>query len=188
MATQKQNGKRFVAIVGSVVSGRSGDGWHVQANAYQTRVSDLIAWSASLGKPGNVENARIRGLELTADAMLGQWQLRGQLGWMEARNLDNGKALARRPQRSARLDLDRDVGNWGFGLSGIAEADRWDDVANTLRVGGYGTVDARVTWRFAQDWTLQANVVNLFDRRYETSAWYAQPGREYLLSLRWQPQ
>ena len=27
MATQKQNGKRFVAIVGSVVSGRSGDGW-----------------------------------------------------------------------------------------------------------------------------------------------------------------
>ncbi len=167
---------------------RRGNDWHVQANAYQTRVSDLIAWSASLGKPGNVENARIRGLELTADAMLGQWQLRGQLGWMEARNLDNGKALARRPQRSARLDLDRDVGNWGFGLSGIAEADRWDDVANTLRVGGYGTVDARVTWRFAQDWTLQANVVNLFDRRYETSAWYAQPGREYLLSLRWQPQ
>lgn len=167
---------------------RRGNDWHVQANAYQTRVRDLIAWSASLGKPGNVENARIRGLELTADAMLGQWQLRGQLGWMEARNLDNGKALARRPQRSARLDLDRDVGNWGFGLSGIAEADRWDDVANTLRVGGYGTVDARVTWRFAQDWTLQANVVNLFDRRYETSAWYAQPGREYLLSLRWQPQ
>ncbi|TXH14556.1 MAG: TonB-dependent receptor, partial [Gammaproteobacteria bacterium] len=167
---------------------RRGNDWHVQANAYQTRVSDLIAWSASLGKPGNVENARIRGLELTADAMLGQWQLRGQLGWMEARNLDNGKALARRPQRSARLDLDRDVGNWGFGLSGIAEADRWDDVANTLRVGGYGTVDARVTWRFAPDWTLQANVVNLFDRRYETSAWYAQPGREYLLSLRWQPQ
>ncbi len=167
---------------------RRGNDWHVQANAYQTRVRDLIAWSASLGKPGNVENARIRGLELTADAMLGQWQLRGQLGWMEARNLDNGKALARRPQRSARLDLDRDVGNWGFGLSGIAEADRWDDVANTLRVGGYGTVDARVTWRFAPDWTLQANVVNLFDRRYETSAWYAQPGREYLLSLRWQPQ
>ena len=82
---------------------------------------------------------------------------------------------------------DRDVGAWGFGVSGIAEAARWDDVANTLRVGGYGTVDARVSWRFAPGWTLQANVVNAFDRDYQTSAWYAQPGREWALSLRWQP-
>ena len=69
----------------------------------------------------------------------------------------------------------------------IAEAARWDDVANTLRVGGYGTVDARVSWRFAADWTLQANLVNAFDRDYATSAWYRQPGREFALSLRWQP-
>ena len=72
-------------------------------------------------------------------------------------------------------------------VSGIAEAARWDDVANTLRVGGYGTVDARVSWRFAPGWTLQANLVNAFDRDYQTSAWYAQPGREWALSLRWQP-
>ena len=60
-------------------------------------------------------------------------------------------------------------------------------IANTLRVGGYGTVDARVSWRFAPAWTLQANLVNAFDRDYATSAWYAQPGRELALSLRWQP-
>lgn len=33
----------------------------------------------------------------------------------------------------------------------------------------------------------QANMVNLFDKRYETSAWYPQPGREFMVSLRWQP-
>ncbi len=166
---------------------RGGDGWHVQANAYQTRVRDLVAYDAALGMPGNVEDARIRGLELTGAATLGDWQLHGQLGWLDARNLDIGKRLARRPQRSARLDLDRDVGAWGFGVSGIAEAARWDDVANTQRVGGYATLDARVSWRVAAGWTLQANVVNLFDKRYETSAWYPQPGREFVVSLRWQP-
>ncbi len=171
---------------------RSGDGWQLQASAYRTRIDDLIAWDASIGRPGNVEQARIRGLELTASVALGGWDLRGQLGWLDARNASAGfnhdKRLARRPTRSARLDLDREFGNWGFGLSGIGEAARWDDVGNSLRVGGYATLDGRVSWRFAREWTLQANVVNLFDKRYETSAWYVQPGREYALSLRWQPE
>ena len=165
--------------------------WSVQANAYQTRVDDLIAYDSRLFAPNNVEQARIRGIELVATAQLAGWELRGQVGTLDARNLSSGpnqgKRLARRPQRSARLDLDREVGAWGFGISGIAEAARWDDVANTLRVGGYGTVDARVSWRFAADWTLQANLVNAFDRDYATSAWYRQPGREVALSLRWQP-
>lgn len=167
---------------------RSGDGWHMQANAYQTRVHDLIAYDAARGMPGNVEDARIRGLELTGTATLAEWTLRGQLGWLDARNLDSHKRLARRPQRSTRLDLDRDVGAWGFGVSAIAEAARWDDTANALRVGGYATLDARVSWHVASAWTLQAAVVNALDKRYQTSAWYPQPGREITLSLRWQPQ
>jgi vitamin B12 transporter len=170
---------------------RSGDGWHVQANAYQTNVDDLIAWSSTDFMPVNIDEARIRGVELVATAQLAGWDIRGQIGTLDARNLsagtNHGKRLARRPQRSARIDLDRDIGDWGFGISGIAEAARWDDVANSLRVGGYGTVDARVSWRFAPAWTLQANLVNAFDRDYQTSAWYAQPGREFALSLRWQP-
>lgn len=171
--------------------GQQGDRWHWQANAYQTSIDNLIAYDASKGKPGNVELARIRGLELTANVRLGEWDMRGQLGWLQARNLssgfNHGKQLARRPTRSARLDLDREIGDWGFGISGIAEAACWDDVANSLRVGGYGTMDGRVSWRFSPGWTLQANVVNAFNKTYQTSAWYAQPGREYTLSLRWQP-
>ena len=172
--------------------GQHGNAWRWQAHAYETHVDNLIAYDASKGKPGNVELARIRGLELTGNARLGEWEVQAQLGWLQARNLSNGflhgKQLARRPTRSARLDLDRNIGDWGFGLSGIAEAARWDDVANSLRVGGYSTLDGRVSWRFAPGWTLQANLVNAFNKHYQTSAWYAQPGREYTLSLRWQPQ
>ncbi len=169
---------------------RSGANWHLQANAYQTRIRDLIAYDAALGKPANIDSARIRGLELTGDAQWGAWSARGQLGWLQTRNespgSQHGKQLPRRAPRSARLDLDREAGAWGFGLSGIAQAARWDDVANTLRVGGYTTLDARLTRRLARGWTLQANVTNALDKRYQTSAYYPQPGREYTLSLRWQ--
>ena len=170
---------------------RSGEGWHVQANAYVTRIHDLIAWDSSLNAPGNVDAARIRGLELTGQLHLGAWTASGQIGWLDARNTSagflHGLRLARRPRHSARLDLDRAIGDWRVGITVIGESSRWDDVANTLRVGGYGTLDARVQWRFAPGWTLQANVDNAFDKRYETSAWYNQPGRTFALSLRWQP-
>ena len=134
--------------------------------------------------PNNIERARIRGVELTGDVRLGEWDLHGQVSTLNARNLsagfNHGKRLPRRPSSSARLDLDRQFGAWGFGFSGIAEAARWDDAGNNL--------DARVSWQFANDWTLQANLVNAFDRNYETSAFYLQPGREVSLSLRWQPK
>ena len=171
--------------------GQRGDSWHWQVNAYQTTIDDLIAYDGALFMPNNIERARIRGVELTGDIRLGAWDLHGQVSSLNARNLstgfNHGKRLARRPSSSARLDLDRQFGAWGFGVSGIAEAARWDNVGNTLRVGGYATADARASWRFAKEWTLQANLVNAFGRNYETSAYYLQPGREVALSLRWQP-
>ena len=172
--------------------GHDGGGWQWQLNAYQTRIDDLIVYDTAIFAANNIEQARIRGVELSASARLGEWDVRGTLGTLDARNLsigaNHGKRLPRRPQRSARLDLDREFGDFGFGLSGILEAARWDDVANSLRVGGYGTLDARVSWRFARDWTLQATLVNAFDKTYETSAYYNQPGREFGLGLRWQPK
>ncbi len=171
--------------------GQRVDGWHWQLGAYQTRIDDLITYDTTIFAANNIEQARIRGVELTGGATFGAWSLRGQVGRLDARNLsvgrNNGKRLPRRPTQSARIDLDHDAGAFGFGISGITEGERWDNVANTLRLGGYGTVDARASWRFASDWTLQASVVNAFDRRYETSAFYRQPGREYGLSLRWHP-
>ena len=171
---------------------RDAGGWLWQLNAYRNDIDALIVYDTSIFAANNIETARIRGIELSASGRLGEWDVRGQLGALDARNLsvgaNHGKRLPRRPQRSARIDLDREFGELGFGISGIAEAARWDDVANTLRVAGYGTVDARATWAFADGWSLQASLVNAFDRGYETTAWYNQPGREWGLSLRWQPQ
>ena len=56
-----------------------------------------------------------------------------------------------------------------------------------MRVAGYGTVDLRLEYAVNADWTLQARATNVFDRDYETIAWYNQPGREYGLGLRYRP-
>ncbi len=138
----------------------------------------------------NIESARIRGLEIGAGATLHGWDVNAQATLMDPRNRSetaHDKLLPRRARRSARLDLDRGFGDWNVGACVIAQGRRFDDVQNGLAMGGYATVDLRLERGFG-DWTLQAGLANALDRRYETAAFYNQPGREWSLTLRYAPR
>ncbi len=166
--------------------------WHWQLNAYQTTIVDLITYDTAIFKANNLDSAHIRGAEITAGATLAGWDVVAQTSFVDARNRSVGtnfdNLLPRRARQSARVDLDRAFGGWRLGASWIAEGGRYDDVANTLHVGGYATLDLRAEYALRPDWTLQADLRNAFDRTYETAAFYNQPGRELGLSLRWRPR
>jgi vitamin B12 transporter len=162
--------------------------WHWQLNAYRTTIDDLITYDPMLFVANNLDRARIRGAELTVGATIAGWELSGQASALDPRNHsagNDGKLLPRRARRSTRVDLDRAIGAWRLGGSWIAEGERYDDVANTLRVGGYATLDLRVERALATHWVLQSELRNAFDRSYETAAYYNQPGREFAFTLRW---
>jgi vitamin B12 transporter len=116
--------------------------------------------------------------------------LSAQASLLDPRNrsaTDFDKLLPRRARRTARVDADRSFGDWRIGASWVGEGARYDNVANSLRLGGYATLDLRAELAFARDWSLQASVRNAFDRDYETAAYYNQPGREFGFTLRWAP-
>lgn len=48
-------------------------------------------------------------------------------------------------------------------------------------------LDLRASYAVNADWKVQLTANNVFDRQYETARWYAQPGRNYLLTLRYEP-
>ncbi len=160
-------------------------------NAYQTDIDDMIGYDSSFNLV-QAEEARIRGAELTFDTTLAGWDLSTQISHADPRNRSAGAnydhLLPRRVRNSARIDADRAFGDFRFGLTAHGAGSRHDNAANTLRVAGYGTLDLRAEYAFHRDWSLQARVGNVFDRQYETIAWYNQPGREYGLSLRYQPR
>lgn len=163
--------------------------WHWQLNAYQTTVDDLIVYDPMLFVANNIESARIRGAELVTGATLGHWTLAAQATLMDPRNLGEAardKLLPRRSRRSARIDLDHRSGGWAVGASLVAQGRRFDDVQNLLPLAGHATMNLRAE-RELGDWTLQAGLRNAFDRRYETAAFYNQPGREWTLMLRYAP-
>lgn len=173
------------------VSG-GGEGWRWTADVFENRVDDLISFDSATFLPGNIDTARLRGGELTVATAIAGWDLAAQYSHVDPRNRsegpNHGKLLPRRARDTGRIDLDRRFDAFALGASVNAAAGRYDDAANSVRLGGYATFDLRFEYALHADWTVQARVTNLFDRDYELVDWYNQPGREFGLNLRWQPQ
>lgn len=168
------------------------DGRAAQANwslrAYRNRITDLVS-----GFPvSNIASARIDGVEATLSAEVAGWMLATNLSLLDpqsrADDANRGKQLPRRARQLFNLEVDRNWGALRTGLTLHSEGRRFEDLANTVALGGFTTVDLRFETTLAPDWRLQARLANVFDKRYETAAFYNQPGREVMFTLRWQPK
>ncbi|MGH7462981.1 MAG: TonB-dependent receptor domain-containing protein, partial [Longimicrobiales bacterium] len=101
---------------------------------------------------------------------------------------NDGNLLPRRARQSGHLDVDRGFGRLSVGLTMNALGERFDNASNTVRLGGYGTVDLRAEYRIAARWLLQGQADNVFDKRYASVATFGQPGRVFLVTLRYAPR
>lgn len=165
--------------------------WNWGVNAYQTRIDQMIALDSNYF-PLNISKARIRGVEGQLGIDLAGWQLQGYLTWLQPQNQDggpdDGKLLMRRPQRTARADLDRRFGAFGLGATLNVASHSYADAGNRQAVAGYATTDLRASYHFTADWQLEARLANALDRRYETVWYYNQPGRSLFLTVRYSPK
>jgi vitamin B12 transporter len=161
-------------------------------SAYRNDVTDLITFDAATFLPANIDRARITGLEGVVGGKLFGWDVRATATLLRARDdargsFNEGNQLPRRPRRSARFDADRAFGRFSLGASWQVAGRRYDDIGNLHPLGGYALVNLRAGWQFAHDWRLQLALDNVFDKNYETAWYYNQPGRNFMLTLRWQP-
>ena len=169
-----------LGISGTLDQGR----WAV--NIYDTKVRDLIGYDNGFNLV-NISTAHIRGIELVGSKRVDKWDLRGNLGLTSPENDDTGKLLARRTEQAITLSADRDFGVWRAGATLRAEGRRFDNAANTVRLGGYATTDLHAEYRMNKQWRVQGRIENVFDRDYETVYLYNQPGRGAFVTLRYQP-
>ena len=165
----------------------------IDAALFHTRIDDLIAnVTDDRGRfsPQNVEKARIQGLDLEAGYQIGDWVARAALTVLDAEDRDTGNELRRRPPASARLDIDRRIGNLSVGGSLMGQARSFEDSDNTDRLSGFATFDLRASYAIDREWTVSASAQNLFDRDYVVSRQfgtdYNQPGRGVFVTLNYQ--
>lgn len=173
-------------------------------HAYQTDVSHLITYAPPDYTPYNLAAARIRGLELRGAWRHGAWTLSGQATALDPRDHSPaavaapgtaGNLLPRRAQTSAFMQVHRRLfGRVGVSLRGRWEGRRYDDLANTVPLGGYFLLDVLADARISRGWSVSGRITNALGRTYYTaaaidspplSAYYNQPGRQFDLTVRY---
>lgn len=140
--------------------------------------------------PVNLPKAQIDGVSLAYDGHWSSWDLSASYDRTNPRNATNGNAnfdklLPRRAMQMLRLGADWTAGAWTAGASLAGFSHRFDDAANTSRLGGYGTLDLRAEWALTRELFLGAKLNNVGGKVYETTLGYNQPGREGFVTLRY---
>jgi vitamin B12 transporter len=159
----------------------------LRAALYENRYRGFIT---SGSNPINLPKAKIEGLTLSYEGRWRDLALAASLDHTDPRNDTVGNAnfdkqLPRRAKNAARLATDWDSGPWRAGATLAAFSERWDNAANTVRLGGYATLDLRAEWAVMRELALGIKLNNVGDKRYETSLGYDQPGREAFVTLRY---
>ncbi|RRW40947.1 TonB-dependent receptor domain-containing protein [Stutzerimonas stutzeri] len=177
------------------------DETQLEAALYRTDVEDMIAWGGT--RMENVSQARINGFEASAARELLGWQASLGVSIIDPRDRDSGHTLARRAKRTLSIDLDRTFGALSAGAGWHVSSARYDTIANTRELSGYGIFDLRAAWQSHPELRWEAKVNNLFDRDYALATYarsqgpnwfdpsqnygYREAGRTMLFAVTWTP-
>ncbi len=155
----------------------------IEVSAYRTSVDELIAFEGDFLSAINIKHARLKGAEVEYKFQGESFSLSANGGWQDARDLDNDSKLLRRADRKLNIKTNFKINEqWDWGLDFQAASERPDFGPASP---GYGRIDARIAYHFAEAWSLEARLENLGDKDYELIPGYNTPGRSGLISLRW---
>lgn len=164
---------------------------HASLTYYHNEVRNLIEWAPNglgLWQPANVARARLQGITLAYDALIGDFKLTSSLDLQDPEDTKSGNTLRYRAKKIAKLGLSRDFGALNVGAEVLASGRRYNDVGNTLELGGYGVVNLHATYRMAADWSIFARANNIFDKEYELVRDFATPGANLFVGVRYSPK
>ena len=82
----------------------------------------------------------------------------------------------------------RTVSGVGRGAEAQFFSKRYDTIANTTVLAGYGLVNLSANTLLAKDWTLLVRIDSLADKKYQLANTYATAGRTFYVGAKWAPR
>jgi len=157
---------------------------------FDNRVADLIDWAQVSGVwvPNNISQATLRGATLDWQGEVGAWHLGANFTAQRAEDDATGHLLQRRAKQYGAVKAGRSFGAWDLGSELVFAGERYDDTANTKRMGGYGLVNLTAGYAVTKELSLHGRINNLFDKHYELVRDYNTPGANIFVSLEYHPR
>lgn len=164
---------------------------HASLTYYRNVVSNLVEWapnSSGLWFPANVAKAELSGWTLAYEGRVADFRLSGSLDLQDPEDSDRNTVLRYRAKKLAKFGVDRDFGPLTVGAEVLLSGHRYNDVANTQELGGYGLLNLHASYRVARDWSVFARANNVFDKDYVLVSNYTTPGFNAFVGVRYNPQ
>jgi len=164
--------------------------WEARAIGYHNQVRELIVFACDADfncAPQNVDRATLEGATLGLNLFWRDTRVVASIDLANPTNDATGNLLPRRARTHGAVQVLQQAGPVQLGLEFIASSLRYDDAANTVKMGGYGIVNLTAEWPFARGWSLLMRGNNVFNKNYQLAADFATGGATVYGSLRWQP-
>ena len=164
----------------------------VTVAVFNNQLQNLIQYNSSSFQTDQTAEVEITGIEFNVDTEVAGWALSLSGSVIDPENKANGKLLRRRAEQSMSFDADYVVNDLTLGFTLRSEGHRFDDAANTVKLGGYTTSAIRASYRINDAWAVKAKVDNLTDKEYVTASSfglgnYRSVGREVMFTVAYTP-
>lgn len=167
-----------------------------RASIYQSKLDDTIqsvsnvSYNAStstwLSQTQNTGKSTFSGFEYSADWQPERWlKVNTAYSYIDRQNDSNPSLVftdVPRHKVSGYLQLLQKQNTWVM-VEAEYDSERYSTSDGKYTAGAYGLVNLRMNVGLTEALSLRAAVSNLFDRNYEVSEGYPEPGREYSLSM-----
>ncbi len=162
----------------------------LSATWFNTAFADLIASTPNFRSVENIQRARTRGAELSAQTTLpGAIEVRASYTYLEAQNLTTATRLLRRPRQSGSVDAWRAfAGGISAGAGLTFAAHRRDVDAKTFRqidAEDYSVARLYGAWQLTPRLTAKVRFENLLNERYEEVNGYPALGFGAFAGAEW---
>ena len=164
----------------------------VTVAVFNNQLQNLIQYNSSSFQTDQTAEVEITGIEFNLDAEVAGWAVSLSGSVIDPENKANGKLLRRRAEQSMSFDADYGFNDLTLGFTLRSEGHRFDDAANTIKLGGYTTSAIRASYRISDEWAVKAKVDNLTDKEYVTASSfglgnYRSVGREVMFTVAYTP-
>ncbi len=157
-------------------------GWSI--NGYINQIDNLIVYTGNWpnGTNENVEEAKIRGVEIVADFDLGPVYNQISLDLKDPKDVSKDEQLARRAKQSLKWRTSVWLGDVLLGTQYLYQGERPDYSGGDI-LGSYSVWDVTAQYDISQHVTLSGKVTNLFDKEYATAGDFPAPERAFYVNL-----
>lgn len=146
---------------------------------FESDMRDLIVFTSTLVNL-QAENS---GVEASAETTVGTTGIAFRWTEQNPRNLDTGKALARRAKRLVSLDLKQPLGQHQVGASVGYQGQRRDSDFSNQVLDAYTLLGLNATYKINAQWRLVGRLDNVKGKQYQLAHGYAAPGRSGSVTL-----